>query len=469
MTKEVKVGILIVAGVVLFGLGLFLIGSSKQLFSHHYTLYTDFNDVASITKGANVRVSGMDAGTVAGIDLPATPSSKFRMTLNVDEKFQHIIREDSVATIATTGMVGNQFVEVKKGSDNSPECKPGCTVKSQEAASISQLMQQGNEIADQVKTTIKDLHGRADIVMSNITDLTQHADQAIKQVSPEVRKISGNAVSISANVNRLVASVRDGKGAAGKLLADPKTAEDITDAISNVKQITANVDDASKRAKKMIADIQQADMPKVDQTASNVQEMTGKLDSAVGTFLSQGSDQKSTAEALRDTVQHANQATGNLADDTEAIKHNFFFRGFFNRRGFYNLAHTTPSEYEDSKFIRKPAIRVWVAASGFFETGQNGKQNFTPDAPSILDRAMSAVVPYLPNNPVMVEAYSAKGTPAEKYVSSQERAQLVRQYLESRFHVNSKWIGTIGFEDHPPERSGKATWDGVSVVVVQSK
>ncbi len=469
MSKAAKVGILIVAGVVLFGVGLFLIGSSKQLFTHHYSIYTEFNNIASITKGANVRVSGMDAGTIDNIGIPGTPSDKFRMKLKVDEKFRHIIREDSLATIATEGMVGNQFVEIKKGTDSSPECNPGCTIKSQEAASISQLMQQGNEIADQIKSTIKDLKGRADVAMGNITDLTGHADEAIKNVTPAVQKIASNGVRISGNVNEIVAEVKSGQGAAGKLLTDQKTAQDVTTIVSNVKETTTNADDASGKADKIIAEIQRKDIPRVDQTVANVQDATNQLDGAVGTFLSKGKDGESTPEALRDTVQHANQAAGNLADDTEAIKHNFFFRGFFKRRGFYSLAHMTPSEYEKSEFIKKPAARIWVPAAGLFEIGPDGAQKLTPDGTSILAQALSGLVHYLPNNPTIVEAYSETGAPDQEYVFSEQRADLVRRFLESRFQVKSKWIGVMPFEHQPPPRTGKTKWDGISIVVIQSK
>ncbi len=469
MSKAVKVGILIVGGVVLFGLGLFLIGSSKQLFAHHYSVYADFNNTATINKGVTVRVSGMDAGTVDAVDIPRTPSGKFRMKLKVDQKFRHLIREDSVATIATEGMVGNQFVQIKKGTDNSPECVPGCTIKSQEAASISQLMQQGNEIADQIKTTIQDVRGRADVAMGNITDLTGHADESIKSITPGIQKIAANGVKVSGNADQIVANVRNGQGAAGKLLMDQQTGRDVATIVSNAKQTTTNADGASAKANDMIAEIQHKDLPKIDQTVTNVQDTTNQLNAAVGTFLSKGNNQESTPDALRNTIQHANQATGNLADDTEAIKHNFFFRGFFKRRGFYTLAHMTPSEYERSEFVRKPAGRIWIPAAGLFEVGADGKQKLTPQGPSILDQALSGLVRYLPNNPIMVEAYSPTGARDQQYLSSEQRGDEVRRFLESRFQVDSKWIGVMPFENQPPKHAGKKTWNGISVVVIQSK
>lgn len=116
MSKSVKVGILIVAGVVLFGLGLFLIGTSKQLFTHHYSIYTEFNNISSITKGANVRVSGMDASTVDNIEIPSTPSDKFRIKLKVDQKFRHIIRKDSLFVVPDAVASGGGTYNLENGA-----------------------------------------------------------------------------------------------------------------------------------------------------------------------------------------------------------------------------------------------------------------------------------------------------------------------------------------------------------------
>jgi phospholipid/cholesterol/gamma-HCH transport system substrate-binding protein len=250
---------------------------------------------------------------------------------------------------------------------------------------------------------------------------------------------------------------------------DDDTAKKVDTIMSNAQQTTANIDDASAKANNIVAEVQQKDLPPVHQTVANVQDMTGQLNGAVSTFVSKGNNQESAPEALRNTAIHADQATGNLADDTEAIKHNFFLRGFFKRRGFYNLAHMTPSKYEKSEFIKKPAGRVWISAAGLFDTSPDHTQKLAATAPAIIDQAMSELVPHLPNNPVMVEAYSATGPRDAQYLSSEQRAEEVRRYLESRFHIDSKWIGTMAFEDKPPEHCGKAMWNGVSIVVVRSR
>lgn len=453
MSHATKVGIFLVGGIVLFCVGLFLIGSSSQLFGHHFTIYTNFNDVDTLQSGAKVRVSGMDAGEVTNVQVPSGPSSQFRLQLKVEKKFQPVIRQDSVASIETEGMVGNKYVNIQKGTSNSPVCE-GCTLRSQEPVSMGALMREGSELAGTMKSTIQDVQRRADSAIQNITSAAGHADKLIVAVGPKANQIAANSVRISRNVGAITTDIRQGKGAAGKLLTDKTVAANVETTIANAKQTTANIKQASR---------------KVNVVAANAQNMSQQLNQAVGTFLAPGNNNENTAEALRDAAQGAKQATTNLADDTEAIKTNFFLRGFFNRRGFYNLSTLTPSKYADTKFVKRPRARVWVPAAGLFRAGKDGLPELTDVGKAILDQSMSDLVPYLPNNPIMVEGYADKGMEDQQYLASRQRAIEVRNYLESRFHLNSKRIGMMPLGSHPPRGAGKQSWDGVCLVLVVSK
>src|SRR6266567_3351003 len=50
---------------------------------------------------------------------------------------------------------------------------------------------------------------------------------------------------------------------------------------------------------------------------------------------------------IRQSFSNLSQATGNMAEDTEVLKHEFlkhefFFRGFFKHRGYYSLSDLNP-------------------------------------------------------------------------------------------------------------------------------
>src|SRR5581483_7560874 len=123
--KKLIVGLFVGGTLLLFAIGLFLIGSSTQLFTKSFQVHADFARVTGIQIGAKVRVAGMDAGAVTAIDVPPKPDAKFRVRFRIVEKLHPLVREDSVATIQTDGLLGNKFLEVGTGSEGSARAKDG--------------------------------------------------------------------------------------------------------------------------------------------------------------------------------------------------------------------------------------------------------------------------------------------------------------------------------------------------------
>lgn len=447
MKKRILVGAFIIGGILLFAVGLFLIGSRKQLFSHHYDVYAGFNQIDTLTTGAKVRVSGMDAGQIVNIDIPRKPSSRFRLKLEVDEKFRPIIREDSMVSIETEGMVGNKYVEIDKGSDNSPVSPVNGTLPTREPVELGDLMRQASGIASTAQTTIEDLRKHSVQTIEHVNGLVGHADGTIQAARADVKAITANGAHLTASANQIVNSVQEGRGTAGKLLADETIARNIDATVANAKAASANAEKA----------------------AQNANQMTAHLNQTVTTFLKPDGQAATTAQVLRDTVQSADRAVSNLQEDTDAVKHNFFLRGFFKHRGFYDLTNLTPENYISTQFVKKPRARVWVPSAGLFTSQPDGKQALTKDGPAILNQEMSTVVKYLPNNPIMVEGYSLQGTADQKFQASRQRAMDVRDYLASTFHIDPKFIGAIPLGDRPPRGAGRDQWDGVCLVLVVSK
>src|SRR6201993_4987605 len=114
--RYLAVGVFIIAGVTLFALGIFLVGSRHEAFSHYVLLYTEFADLDGVTKGSKVQVAGMDAGQVTRIEVPDSPSGHFRVEMKVDEQLHGLVRTDSVVTVDTEGVVGETFLTIHSGT-----------------------------------------------------------------------------------------------------------------------------------------------------------------------------------------------------------------------------------------------------------------------------------------------------------------------------------------------------------------
>jgi hypothetical protein len=203
-----------------------------------------------------------------------------------------------------------------------------------------------------------------------------------------------------------------------------------------------------------------------DRAIQNAGEVADNMNRVLGTFLTRDQNGKDGASNLNATVASAQAAMTNLADNTEALKHNFFFRGFFNKRGFFNLNELNPTDYRDSNFVKsKTAKRVWLEGKRLFTT----KDELSADGKKQLDQTMAEFVAYLPNSPIMVEGYSTDGSAEERYRKAQQRSVAAQQYLQQKFQLNPKYVGAIPLVDQPPPKTGQTTWDGIALVMVPAK
>jgi phospholipid/cholesterol/gamma-HCH transport system substrate-binding protein len=107
-----------------------------------------------------------------------------------------------------------------------------------------------------------------------------------------------------------------------------------------------------------------------------------------------------------ETLPDVNLATANLADDTEALKHEFLFRGFFKKRGFYSLSELTPEEYRaDSLFQNARNERFWLGPESFTQD-QNGTQLLSSEGQAQIDRTVGSAKDEITDRPIVVEGYS---------------------------------------------------------------
>ena len=187
------VGIFIIAGLTLFALGIFLVGNRHEAFSRHVFLYTEFAELDGIAKGSKVQVAGMDAGQVARIDVPNSPSDRFRVQMRIDERFRGMVRSDSVVTIDTEGVVGDTFLTIHPGSPSAATAQTNSILQGKPALSISDLMTHGLGVMDD-------------------------ADASMKQLNAKLNtSLDGVNIAVN-NANDLLVGLRDGRGPAGMLL-----------------------------------------------------------------------------------------------------------------------------------------------------------------------------------------------------------------------------------------------------------
>jgi outer membrane protein OmpA-like peptidoglycan-associated protein len=164
MSRAFRLGLFIVPTLLILAAGVFLIGEKRFMFRHTYRLESEFQNVAGLNNGADVRVGGIHLGTVKYISLPSGPSGKLTVVMDLADSTKNIIRQDSVATIKTEGLLGDKFVEVSFGSEKARAIESGDTVKGETPVDFSDA---ALTVMNQSKTAVTAFAEDADALKQN--------------------------------------------------------------------------------------------------------------------------------------------------------------------------------------------------------------------------------------------------------------------------------------------------------------
>jgi phospholipid/cholesterol/gamma-HCH transport system substrate-binding protein len=204
-SHKIKLGIFISFGIALFIVGIYFIGEKQQLFRGTFHLSGVFRDVAGLQAGNNVRLSGINVGTVENINLVSDTS--VRVEILVDENTRKFIKKDAVASIGSEGLMGNKIIIINPGTGGKMEIE-------------------NNDIVQTIQPINMD-----DILISLKTSID-------------------NTSNITSNLSKITGSVQSGKGTLGRLLTDKSLGQTFDSTFINLKESSAGLKMLVDKAKK---------------------------------------------------------------------------------------------------------------------------------------------------------------------------------------------------------------------------
>lgn len=150
-TFELKVGIFIAVGILIFFIIVFSIGD-VYIIRKGYHINVLFNFANGITESSPVRLAGVNAGQVDKINLfydEKEGKTKVRiLTWINDEKIK--IERDAKATINTLGLLGEQYLEIYPGQKRGDILKNGDEIIGRDPVPTEVLAEKIGELADSV-------------------------------------------------------------------------------------------------------------------------------------------------------------------------------------------------------------------------------------------------------------------------------------------------------------------------------
>lgn len=200
MTQAFRLGLFIVVALLIFAGAVFLIGDKRLIFQHTYELRSQFQTVAGLGDGAEVRVGGIHEGTVHKILLPNRPDGKVTVVMDLQQATRNVIKQDSVAAIRSQGLVGDQYVEITFGSPQAGGVNNGDTIGSEPPLEIADLLKKANQILGSAQGAVENV----DQTAGNLKSITGKINSGTGTVGALI-----NDKSVYQRVNNAASELQD--------------------------------------------------------------------------------------------------------------------------------------------------------------------------------------------------------------------------------------------------------------------
>ena len=151
---ELKVGIFVFIGVMIFVSFILFIGGFKTL-TAGYKVNLIFNFINGVKVGAPLRFSGVDVGEIKEIKFIGAPGKEPNKIVVVGWiKKQIGLPSDSTVWVNTLGLLGERYVEIMPGKDYTHPVAPGGNLTGTDPVAMHEVARMAKNIADSLQNII---------------------------------------------------------------------------------------------------------------------------------------------------------------------------------------------------------------------------------------------------------------------------------------------------------------------------
>jgi len=291
MSKEAKVGIFVLLGIVTLTFFTFRVSKMGGIAGKGYKLIVSFETAAGLEPKANVKMAGVPVGKVEAIELEGNHA---RLVLRIREGVR--IPIDSVVSIQTQGFLGEKYVEIYPGKETSQNLPPGGRVTNTlPPANLDEIFRQVSSISEDLKNftntlseTLGTEEGRKALsdIVKNIRETSEVLRTVMTANEERLNRILVNIDTLSADMKEIssankedlrvmIANLRsfsetlksEAPGLARNLQEMSEQVsgvvgenrEDIRESIVNLKNASAKLDNTLDSAGKVLARIERGE------------------------------------------------------------------------------------------------------------------------------------------------------------------------------------------------------------------
>ncbi len=282
MSVEQKVGLFFLVSLIVLAVLIERVEEWKP-FEDQFSYRAYFNSSIGLKVGDPVKIAGVSVGKVKAIGLE---ESQVRVDFYVNQADS--VREDSIAQVRQTNMLGGIFLGLDFGSMEGKVMPPGSKVITKGGTNIDELitnldrnqervLRPLGELVDESKEPLAETIRRLEQIVIKVDEGQGTLGRLVNNPS-----LYDEMAAMSKRLNRLLARVENGEGTLGKLASDPSLYENLNKTMINLEDLTEQLKSGQGTLGKLIKDEQLYNEAK--ETFANLNKITTKVNAGEGSL-----------------------------------------------------------------------------------------------------------------------------------------------------------------------------------------
>ena len=334
MSKEMKVGLFFIIGMIILGALTFYAGGFEDWVKNRYTLNARFDRVDGLEIEDPVTLSGVEVGKVKTLEISG---DRVKVAILLDR--DAVVPQGSIARIESESPLGGKYVGIKRGPVDGQALKDGEELETEEAADLTRIMQDMADAAQEVREMVGSFNENQENVLGEIQDIlgenreniresfsalsriATENEEGVKEIVDSLREAGPQLLMAMDSVNEIAEKVKNGEGTIGKLVQDDSLYNDMQALAGDLKEasstLTRILGDNEEDIRVVVASLKDA-APKLEATMTRIDNIAKKIEAGEGTLGKLVQDEELYDETTR-MVKEARHAAEDVRDQVPII------------------------------------------------------------------------------------------------------------------------------------------------------
>jgi len=334
-----KLGIFVTAGILLFIIAIYFIGVNRNLFGSNFVLRSEFKNVSGLKQGSNVRLSGINIGTVSKIDFISDSLVSVKLLIRKD--VQKYIKTDAVASIASDGLMGDKILIISPGTTSNTIVKDNDIITSYKTIEIDDILSSVKQSTDNAKAITDELVEFSSKMNNKNSVLTKIMTN--KDFASRIDRTVENLQLSSQELAKFTSILNNKNGIASKIFTDKKWSDHIENSISNLRNSSQEISLFTKKLNdknNVFSQLSSNDslalsiektLRNLEKSSDDLIKFTSKINNDEN-VLSKLTNNPKLGRSVDSTIINIEKSVGELREIEAAARNNFLLRGYFNKK-----------------------------------------------------------------------------------------------------------------------------------------